>query len=400
MKLQHTRRTFCLPKLCSLACAGIMLLSASGAVLAEPEESVSQLEMSTDYPGISVKAGDSLSFDLDFFNGSGAGSSVALSVEDIPDGWEGYFEGGKNEVSHVYVKSGDNDGAASFEVTVPTDTSEGTYTIDLLAEGEDMSSLLTLTLSVTEEELGSSAMTTQYAEQEGSSDTSFTFSTTIQNNTPNEQSYSFSSSAPSGWTVSFLPSGESTQVAAITVDARGSQTMDIKVTPPSGVEAGEYTIPISAISATETLSSELTVVITGTYELDLSTPSGRLSFDATANKQTAVTLTLTNSGNVDLQNINLTSSVPTDWVVEFSESTIDVLEAGSSKEVTAYVTPADDAMSGDYVLTLKASNSDSSDSAEFRVTVKTETLWGIVGILLIAAAAGGLIVVFRKFGRR
>ena len=129
-------------------------------------------------------------------------------------------------------------------------------------------------------------------------------------------------------------------------------------------------------------------------------PSGVLSFDANAGRQTSVTVSVANTGNVDLQNVNLTSSAPTDWTVEFSESSISVLEAGTTYEVTAYVTPAEDALSGDYTFTLSASNSEVSSDAEFRVSVKTETVWGIVAVVLIAAAAGGLYLVFRKYGRR
>lgn len=268
------------------------------------------LEMSTSYPGLTVKSGDELDFKLDFYNGSGSGVNAALSITSIPEGWEGYFEGNGSEISHAYIKTVDNSSAAKFHVTVPAETVQGTYTITLQAAGGGMTSSLTLTLDVNEEELGSSAFSTEYAEQEGSAGTSFSFSSTIQNNTPKDQSYSFSSNPPSGWTVTFKPSGEDTQVAAIDVEARGSQAMDVKVTPPNGVEAGEYTIPISAISASETLTDELTVVITGSYDLELSTPSGLLSFDANANKKTDVTLSITNNGNVDLQNINLTSSAP------------------------------------------------------------------------------------------
>ena len=358
------------------------------------------LEMSTPYPGITVRAGDELDFSLDFSNSSGSGASVALSVVSIPDGWSGHFEGGDSQISRVYVKTGETSGAATFQVTVPADAAEGTYSIQLQASGGGMSSSLTLSLTVAGEETGSSALTTEYAQQEGSSGSSFTFNTTIQNGSAQEQTYSFSANAPTGWTVTFTPSGESTQVAAVTVAARGSQTMDVTVTPPNGVEAGEYTIPISALSGTESLESELTVVITGTYALSLSTPSGLLSFDATASKESAVTVTVTNGGNVDLQNINLSSSAPDGWTVEFSQSSIDVLEGGATQEITMYVTPSNEAISGDYVLTLSCQNSETSDSAEFRVTVKTATVWGVVGVLLILAAIAALGYVFRKYGRR
>lgn len=395
--------TMCVPskpttRLPRALAAGLVLLLA--LALCPTAWAAGGLEMSTPYPGVSAKAGETLEFSLDFYNASGSGASVALSVSSIPQGWSGYFQGDGSQISHVYAKSGDNDDAAVFRLTLPDDAAQGTYTVGLLASGGGLSSSLTLTLTVGESDLGGSSLSTEYAEQEGASGTSFTFQTTIQNDTAKEQSYSFSSDPPTGWTVAFQPSGETTQVAAITVDARGSQTMDVVVTPPEGVDAGSYTIPISAISATETLSSELTVVITGTYALDLSTPSGLLSFDASANAQTDVTLQVTNTGNVDLQNVNLSSSAPDGWTVEFSASSIEVLEAGATQEVTAYVTPSGEAMSGDYVLTLSAENSQTSDSAEFRVSVKTQTVWGVVGILLIVAVAAGLGVVFRKYGRR
>ena len=367
------------------------LTSAALAVsLAVPSLAAGGLEMSTSYPGQTVRAGDELEFSLDFDNSSSFGASVSLSVVSLPEGWSGTFEGDGGEISQVYVKSGENDGAAAFLLTVPADAAEGVYAVELLASGGGMSSQLTLSLTVDAEETGGSALTCEYAQQEGASGTSFTFNTTVQNSTAQEQTYSFSANAPTGWTVSFQPSGESTQVAAVTVDARGSQAMEV----------GEYTIPISAISGTESLSSELTVVITGSYTLVLSTPSGLLSFDGSAGRQSTVTLSVTNGGNVDLQNINLSSSTPDGWTVEFSQSSIDVLEAGATQELTAYVTPSEEALSGDYALTLTASNSETSDSTEFRVTVKTETLWGVVGVLLILAAVARLGYVFRKYGRR
>ena len=121
------------------------------------------------------------------------------------------------------------------------------------------------------------------------------------------------------------------------------------------------------VGARRPLSQDLTVVITGSYELELSTQGGLLSFDAVANQTSSVSLTLTNNGNVDLQNITLSSDAPAGWPVEFSESTVSVLEAGASCELTARVTPAEDALSGDYVMTLSAENSEAEDSAEFPV---------------------------------
>lgn len=166
------------------------------------------------------------------------------------------------------------------------------------------------------------------------------------------------------------------------------------------MEKGDYTIPISAISAEDSLSQDLSVSITGTYSVSLSTPDGRLSLDAYADKETSVTLSITNNGNVDLTNLNLTSTAPTNWDVSFSESTIDTLEAGATKEVTAYIKPAQDVVTGDYVTDITIKNDSASSMAEFRVSVKTPTTWGIVAVAIIVVLVVVLAGIFKKFGRR
>ena len=355
--------------------------------------------MSTDYPGISSKAGDSLNFSLDF--DSQTGCDAALSIASIPEGWEGYFKGGSSEVSKVHVNYGDNDGLATFNVSSPRETESGVYQIQLKADaGEGMEDVLTLEIDVTEVEAGQSNFSSEYPEQEGSAGTSFTFDTTLVNNKANEQSYSLSANAPTGWQVSFVPSGESTNVASISVDAGGSQGMSVKITPPETITEGEYEIPCTAVSATETLSLDLKVNITGSYDVSLSTPDGKVSFDAYANDEKTVTLKITNNGNVDLENLNLTSSLPSDWEIRFDESTIELLEAGAEKEINAYITPASDSMTGDYVASISIANDLTKSSVEFRVSVKTRTSWGVLAIAIIAAMAAGLGYIFKKYGRR
>lgn len=354
--------------------------------------------MSTDYPGISVKAGNSVSFSIDFSN-SGSGELTSLSTSALPEGFEGYFQGSSHTVSEAYVQNGYTEGLLTYVVNIPDDASDGEYKITLYAKGSSKSASLTLTLNVAELNLGASTLTTDYEDQEGASGTSFSFSSTLTNNSTEEQSYAMSADAPDGWTVTYTASDGSTNVSAIDVDGASSSNFTIKVTPADNAEAGEYVIPITASSANETLNLELKVTITGKYSLSLLTQNETLSFNAKANKKTSVVLQVKNDGNVDLSDINLTASTPTDWTVEFSESTIDSLAAGATKEVTAYVTPAQTAISGDYVVSMTASASETSNSSSFRVTVETQTVWGIVGVVIIAAIFACLYEVFRKFGR-
>lgn len=362
------------------------------------------MDMSTDYPGIMAKAGDSVSFELDFSSLTGESYDVDLSIGSIPDGWTGTFNGSDGEITCVHVDSASAASGASlvtFSLNIPDDALVGTYEVDLLADaGGDDTDELTLEVTLTEQENGQGNFSAEYDSQEGSTGTSFSFDTTLNNNRSSEQAYNLSANAPDGWQVSFSASDDSTQIASVTVDPGSSQSLTVNITPPENVEMGEYTIPVTAVSASETLDLDLTVEITGTYDVILSTPTGNLSLDAYANAEKSVTLQVTNNGNVALQNLTFSSDLPSDWEVSFEQSEIESLEAGQSVEVTAYITPDQDAITGDYMATLSIGNDEVSSEAQFRVSVKTRTVWGIFAVVIIVALAGVLGFVIKKYGRR
>ena len=396
--------TSALPRLAALAMALVMLMASAAAEevgsTAAQAEIEPYVELSTPYPAMTVNAGDSLTLELALDNYSGASQTFALSVDECPEGWTTSLEASGRRVSRVHVRNGEVIEDVSLEVEVPLDTAEGEYSIVLGAEGEGYSDALEISLTVSAEELGQSSFEVEYPSQEGDSSTDFTFSATLINNTLNDQSYALSASAPTGWSVSFLPSGETTKVAALDLEARTTQGVDIEVTPPENVEAGTYEIPCTATTVSEKMSFTLSVTITGTYGLTLSTPSGLLSTDAVANQETAVQILLTNTGNTDLTNISLTSSTPDGWSVRYATEVVDLIEAGASVETTAYITPAESSISGDYATVLSATQSNASDTVELRITVKTETTWGIVGVAVIVVLLVIVALIMRKYGRR
>jgi len=382
-----------------IALAAAMLVTMTGSAVAE-SISANSLELSTQYPAMVIKAGDHLTFDLDIDNQTGKSQDVSLSIDSMPEGWTGSFSASSKQISVVHVKDEDANTSVDFALDIPAEAVDGEYIVALKAQGEGYQDIMKIQLTIDAEEIGDSSFTVEYPSQEGDADTEFTYDATLINNMLSAQSYSFAANAPTGWQVSFMPSGESTKVAALDVEPRSTQGVKITVVPPENIEAGTYDIALTATSASEKIPLDLSITITGSYDLALSTPSGRLSFDAYANKESAVQLSLTNEGNTELTNVNLTSSAPSGWNVRFENETIDLIEAGATIETTAYITPGKEAMSGDYVTSLSAKNSEASDSAEFRVTVKTETKWGFAGVAVIAAMAAVLYAVMKKYGRR
>lgn len=396
-KLQETKQKAII--FLSMAC--VILWSLCMPLTARAAGSVN---MSTDYPGITVKPGDTSSFTLYLTNTEETEADVVLSAEQLPEGWEGYFRGDGSQVSsvHVYANQTKEDSPKlSYSLSVPEDAQEGTYPVTLKADGGAGSlATLNLDITVTLEEAGAGNFTAEYPEQQGATGTSFSFDTTLVNNGIAAQSYSLSAKAPEGWQVGFKPSGESNQVASLSVDAGASQGITVSVIPGEKVEKGDYTVNCTAISANETLNLELKVTITGTYGVSLSTPTGNLSLSAYANEETPVTLSIENTGNVDLENLQLTSSASTDWNVRFDETTVDLLEAGATKEITAYIQPSQDAIIGDYVTAVTISNDYASSEMDLRVSVKNHTTWGIAAVAIIVVLCVGLGLIIRKYGRR
>ena len=401
---------------CGLLAAGLLaaavmpMHAAADEEEAQPQQiteaEAGKVTFSTDYPGVTIKPGGTSTFTLYITNTGSEETTVELSAEDLPEGWEGSFKGSSNEVSMVHVgayQKKEDSPSLSYSLTVPEDTKEDIYTISLNAKGGDVDESLALTVKVDAEEkkIGAGEFSTDYAQQEGDSGTKFSYTTTLTNNSGENMTYSLSAEgAPEGWTVTFTPSDTTTATSSVPVDAGASSTIKAAIVPAQNVTAGEYPITLVAACAGETLELPVTVKITGTYSLTATTPTGNLSASAYAGETKDVTLSIQNTGNIDLKAVSLKAQASTDWEITFDQDTINEIPAGGSAEVTAHITPAKDAILGDYVTIITASNDAVSSDCELRISVQNHTSWGIAAVAVIAVLVLGLVLIIRRFGRR
>jgi len=108
-----------------------------------------------------------------------------------------------------------------------------------------------------------------------------------------------------------------------------------------------------------------------------------------------------NTGDAAATDVKISASQPTGWTVEFDPEEIAEIPTDSQVEVTAKVKPADKAVAGDYEITVRAQPEEgSSESTNFRITVRTSTLWGIAGVAIIAVAVVIVGLAVSRFGRR
>lgn len=377
-----------------LLIVGSLLPLISGSALAQ-----GGLILSTPYPGLEVRPGETVEFQLQVLNTGISPQPVNVAVVSSPKGWQWTLEGRGKAVHQVFAQR-DEPQYLNLKVEVPAEAKEGKYQVVVRAWAGGVSSNLTLDLQVNAKTKEEGRLQAQYPQLQGPAGATFRFRVDLTNDTAKEQSYSLGAQAPRGWQVSFSPAYDSKKIASLSIKPGESQGLDVEIIPAQGVKEGKYTIPVSAVYASGALQTELVVIITGTYDLKLTTPTGRLNADAYPGQEREVTLEVKNDGSADLKGISFSSWEPQNWSVRFEPEEIDVLAAGESRQVKAYIKPDRRAIAGDYVVSLRASAPEASNSVELRVLVKTSTLWGIVGIVIIAAVIGGVYRLFKLYGRR
>jgi uncharacterized membrane protein len=142
------------------------------------------------------------------------------------------------------------------------------------------------------------------------------------------------------------------------------------------------------------------VVITGSYNIELTTPTGLLSTRVTAGNDKRIELLLKNTGSAELTDIKLRATKPKSWDVTFDSDTVGRLGAAETTTTYSTIKAPDNAIPGDYAIGITAQTPEASSNVSFRIMVKTPILWGWLGIIIIIAVLGGVYYLFRKYGRR
>jgi uncharacterized membrane protein len=186
----------------------------------------------------------------------------------------------------------------------------------------------------------------------------------------------------------------------VPIDAGQTKSVKLKVTPPNTAAAGSYKVVARVGAEDAVATADLTMDISGQPKLNISGRQGLLSTDATAGKEKAVPIIITNTGTAPADQVELSGSAPSGWKVTFDPKTIDRIAPNTDKEVQALITPTEKAIAGDYMTTIRAAARGDSASSTFRVTVTTSTLWGVAGIGIIGVALLVMVAAVARFGRR
>ncbi len=363
----------------------------------QPQAAGPDLVVFTRYPAQISEIGKTVTFPLTLQAGT-QGQTVRLTMRDIPEGWTATFRGGGKLVQAVYVQP-DDKSTVDLKLEPPKDVEPGTYRFVVVAQGEGDSVELPVELTIKDKLPPSLSFTSDLPTLKGSPTSSFRYSATLKNEGDEDLTVNLVADAPNGFLITFKASGK--EVTSFPLEANQSKRLDIELKPFAEIPAGSYPFTVLAQGGEAEARLELTAEVTGQPELKITTPDGRLSGQAYAGKDSSLKLTIQNTGSAPALGVELSANEPSGWSVEFEPKKIAEIQAGKQVEVTAKIRPADKAVAGDYMLTLRATpETGSSKSAEFRITVLTSTLWGVVGVGLIAVAVGVVALAVMRFGRR
>ena len=388
-----------LSKLLLTSLVAVAALSAGAASLPSVASAQTpEIYLSTPVTGAYVERGKQVTFSIDVNNKGSVGRNVDLAITKAPDGWNPILKDRGFVVRSVWVDAGKSE-SVDLQMTAPA-TAQGDNEFVVKATSGGVESTLRLLVGVKEQTAQASALVVQYPTLTGKAGSQFGFKAELRNNSEADRTYGLSFKAPDGWDVVFKPSYEDKQISSVQVKSGSSQSLDVNVTPPARVQAGDYPITITASSATDKTSADLKVTITGTYQMSMSTRGDLFNTSATAGSESPFYITITNTGSATLQNVSLSSSKPEGWEVTFKPDKIDQLDPGAQREVAMMIKPSAKAIAGDYMLNVTASHPQVSINRDIRVSVETPTLWGWVGVGILVIVIGGLMGLFMKLGRR
>lgn len=371
----------------------------AAAVQAGAKNAFKGLWISTKFPSISVPTDEPVTVDLQVHNMGLPPQRVALHINGVPDKWHAAFIGDGHPVNAAFVAP-NSETDLTLRLTPPKKVAADKLHLEVAAIGNGNRFELPLDLKVGDAMPAKLSLSTELPALKGTPDSSFEYELSLKNDSERTSLAKLEAIAPPGFSVSIKEQYGSKELTSIPIKAGEKRDIKVTVTPPELADAGNYDVTVRASTAQTSAQAKLTLDISGQPRILLKGKGDRLSGDAQAGTETPINFVLQNDGTATAKNVKLSASEPSGWKLTFSPKKVDALPAGKRRVVKAFITPSPQAIAGDYMVTVSANGDGVSKSADYRVTVRTSTLWGIVGVLVIAAALVVLVGAVFRFGRR
>jgi uncharacterized membrane protein len=383
------------------ALIGLVLSLVSAAALAKDAspDSVKGLYLATDFPAVTIRAGEEADLPLTIYNYGLPPQRTALTVADAPSGWKTEIQGSGKTVAAAFV---DYDGKASLtlKLTIPESEKPGDYRLTLNAEGDAAKSSLPIAITLMPPLAAKLTATPKFPMLSGAARSSFDFAVTVKNEGANDMTVVLKTDAPEGYTSTYKEQYGTQDITSLLIKAGESKDLTVSVKPNPSAPSGQVPVTFEAIGDKVDATAQLTLDIGGLPAMMIAGPDDRLSGEAYAGQERSIPLTIANIGSAPVVNVGLSSTPPQGWKVAFDPKRLPPIPIGGVQKVNVLLTPGAQAIAGDYLINITAIGDGLDQNVSYRVTVLTSTLWGVAGIGVILIALLVLVGAVGRFGRR
>lgn len=387
----------------SFLAALILCLGPDPAPAAEPPERA--LSAAFHYPGLILGLEDQVEMNLIIRNPGLRDDSFLVTVTEAPEGWNTELRGFAVGVTGVFLAGGEQ-GSLTLSARPPEDQppAPGEHLFKVRVESLDgrlsREAACRVTLRAGRAALAALSLSSPHPELRGPSDGRFSFSLDVRNQ-GDEGLVGLSVSAPAGWEAYFKPGYEDKQVSSIQVPKGQSRNLSLEVRPDFRAEPGVYPLSARAESKWGSAEAALSVELTGTYQIRLIPANELLSAVTEPGRPVSLGFFVLNEGSAPQREVRLISLAPDNWKVELEPPVIADLPPGRGPApLTLTVTPAEQALVGDYGLGLAAEGERSKSPLDLRITVRARPVWAWLGVAVIGLTVLGLALTFRRLSRR
>jgi len=383
-----------------IALVSTAFLAAAPAIAADTPKDVKGLFLLTDYPAMSVQPGSTSTVALRLQNYGLSPERYTLSVADVPPGWSATLLGGGQPVAAA-MPATDQSVSLQLRIEVPQTAGMGSKTLTVKAEGQGGTTVsLPIAVTLAKDLPAKLKVEAPLPALRGTQKSTFDYQLTIKNDSGRNITASFVADAPKNFETNFTENYGSQQLTSIPIDAGASKDVKLHVRPPSTAGAQRYPVSVTVTAEDASAKTSLSLEIVGQPQLTISSREGLVSAKAEAGRQSSVPIVVTNTGSAFADAVELSSSAPSGWKIEFEPKTIDRIEPGKDAEVQAQITPTATSLPGDYMATLRATSRGEASSTQFRVQVLSSSTWAMMGAGIIGVAVLFMVAAVVRFGRR
>ncbi len=290
---------------------------------------------------------------------------------------------------------------ATLMLSVPREASPGTYPITLTLRGVDPYFIEKLTINVT---VASSTpalrLTTPTPFVNTYAGKTAQYQLSLSNLGDSDCVASVAvSGLPQGYTWA-LKDAQGNVVSQVYLPAGGSLNLYLAVSVPPLAEPGAVSFQVSVTAGSTGDSLGLSLGILGSYKLSYVTQN--FYVEMLPGSTSTFQVTVRNDGYSSLTNVKLSvASAPSGFTASVSPQNVLLLKPGNTTTFTVSVTADPTVDAGDYYISLVLSADQvDAQSRDLHVFVKPPSTPAYYAVLAAALLLAGVVLAFRKFGRR